>query len=897
MSALTITLNGQTQVIQLGTLSPAVNQQITQAVTNSAANAATSTEQAGIATSAANTATTQAGIATNAANTATTEAGIATTQAGIATGAASAATTEAAAALASQNAAAASAADADTSASSASTTAAAMQAALSQFKAVYLGELASDPTVDGNGNPLLAGAEYFNTTEGKLRIYSGTAWGDYDTTAQTASANATLAASQAAGSAGAAASSASQASASQQAAATSESNAGTSAAQANSAAGSASGSATAAANSASLVQSIQSALGPYPSSGATIVPSGVAASAMYWVVNTTTGGIDLYKNNAGTPQAQGVSLATQAAIQALNAMLYLLNLSANGDQRAWSVLDQYGFQLAEILKDGSLNTPALTLGKTTLSTSGTGNNDAVSVDSVNGITAGQLNAKSTAGGLPMSLIGSYGFVGGLLGSYVRPDGVLMAATPVSSAQDDMLYRARNADNVAAANRLKEHYNNKVTFVQTGYNHILTNGQSNSCGYQAWPGISRTNYDGNVMMGLCVGTSGGAGVYTFSPVGSGAFTPLVAVPAWPKSATSVYTDADVAGFTPGSTYTGETIVEGFANNAKRLLNMRSSVTTDPSRIMIGTTVGIGGFSIAGLLKSASPSYWGRVTGAATQAKTNAGSTAYQVMALQWDQGEADSNVTPSTTYQANLNQYYNDATGDLMAISGQKLAPPMYCTSVGSYLPGSGTGTAYAAVNQVPQAQLNLGLARPDEIFVVGPRYPVTDLGIHMDNNGNRWLAAQYAKVWYLTQVLRRRWQPLSPRSATLRDSVVAIDFLVPEPPLQWLAWYNGYNAETDADGGFRVGDTFGLIPVLSKRIVFDTIVELTLARNPIGTAYCWYADSTEAGGNLCDSDTWVAGDNYIYQSTFQYTASNITTLVNAPYPLWNWCVPFNLQIQ
>lgn len=40
MSQVQITVNGQTQIIQLGSLSAAVNQQITQAVASSAANAA-----------------------------------------------------------------------------------------------------------------------------------------------------------------------------------------------------------------------------------------------------------------------------------------------------------------------------------------------------------------------------------------------------------------------------------------------------------------------------------------------------------------------------------------------------------------------------------------------------------------------------------------------------------------------------------------------------------------------------------------------------------------------------------------------------------------------------------------------------------------------------------------
>lgn len=70
MSALQITVNGQTQVVQLGTLSAAVNQQITQAVASATANAAsaaasatTATNEAGIATAAAASASASAALA------------------------------------------------------------------------------------------------------------------------------------------------------------------------------------------------------------------------------------------------------------------------------------------------------------------------------------------------------------------------------------------------------------------------------------------------------------------------------------------------------------------------------------------------------------------------------------------------------------------------------------------------------------------------------------------------------------------------------------------------------------------------------------------------------------------------------------------------------------------
>ena len=52
------------------------------------------------------------------------------------------------------------------------------QAAASQdaFDDVYLGSKSSDPTVDNDGNALQTGALYYNTSEGKLKFYNGSAW-------------------------------------------------------------------------------------------------------------------------------------------------------------------------------------------------------------------------------------------------------------------------------------------------------------------------------------------------------------------------------------------------------------------------------------------------------------------------------------------------------------------------------------------------------------------------------------------------------------------------------------------------------------------------------------------------------------------------------------------------
>ena len=128
------------------------------------ASATTATTQAGVATTQAGIATTQAGnastsatAAANSATTATTQAGISTTQAGVATTQAT-------------NAAA--------SAVSAASSAAAAATALDNFDDRYLGSKTADPTLDNDGNALVTGALYFNSTTGKMRAYTGSGWID-----------------------------------------------------------------------------------------------------------------------------------------------------------------------------------------------------------------------------------------------------------------------------------------------------------------------------------------------------------------------------------------------------------------------------------------------------------------------------------------------------------------------------------------------------------------------------------------------------------------------------------------------------------------------------------------------------------------------------------------------
>ena len=196
-------------------------------IQNAASNAATATTQAGIATTKANSAsqseTNAATSATNAANSASASANSAATSstqannsafsASSASTSASTATTKASEASASATASANSATASASSATTAEAHKVAAQAALAaaeaardqtltaydQFDDRYLGNKASDPALDNDGNALLGGALYFNSVSGSMKLYTGTQWvnayvsgGGFATTAITVSAGSGL---------------------------------------------------------------------------------------------------------------------------------------------------------------------------------------------------------------------------------------------------------------------------------------------------------------------------------------------------------------------------------------------------------------------------------------------------------------------------------------------------------------------------------------------------------------------------------------------------------------------------------------------------------------------------------------------------------------------------------
>jgi hypothetical protein len=147
---------------------------------NSASAASTSASNAASSASAASTsasnASTSATNAASSASSASSSASTATTQATNAANSASAAATSATNASNSASAASTSATNASNSATAAAASAAAAASSLDSFDDRYLGSKASDPTVDNDGNPLVTGALYYNTTTQTMKVYDGANW-------------------------------------------------------------------------------------------------------------------------------------------------------------------------------------------------------------------------------------------------------------------------------------------------------------------------------------------------------------------------------------------------------------------------------------------------------------------------------------------------------------------------------------------------------------------------------------------------------------------------------------------------------------------------------------------------------------------------------------------------
>lgn len=452
--------------------------------------------------------------------------------------------------------------------------------------------------------------------------------------------------------------------------------------------------------------------------------------------------------------------------------------------------------------------------------------------------------------------------------------------------------ARNASNLAYSASVARTGNTTAQRPTAAYNHFLGTGQSLMLGAEGWPSLTNTPpYGGNLTIGLSVHRGGAS----WSGFLDNNFHPLQARVCGLADPFTLLDASEQAALTPGDDPAGETPLEAALTFLRRSWNNHYGVEDDLTRKFVGSCVARGGQTIAELSK---PSFnWDRVIACATLAKsiTTGLGASYCIPAVLFMQGENDyGDGTTKEAYKAGVKQYVADLRSDVqVAIAGQT-KPFLFVTyqTSGRFL-GS-----YDQNLAVSMGQLELALEEPDWVMA-GPNYPYTDKDGHLDTNGYRWMGEQFGKVLAKIFVHGQGWQPLHPRSLSKRGREVLIGFHVPEPPLVFDLPYVINTATDYAAKGFAARDDLGDNPISSVEIVADTLVLLTLSRDPVGEMRLRYGGKEIFNGNGClrDSDTAVSFFNYEYHAgTGQYASANIPALVDKPYPLENWCVLFDLPV-
>ena len=438
-----------------------------------------------------------------------------------------------------------------------------------------------------------------------------------------------------------------------------------------------------------------------------------------------------------------------------------------------------------------------------------------------------------------------------------------------------------------------------------YNHLVGYGQSLMVGTAGIPALSTTAKHGNLMVGDNVQGNANAQTNLWDPLDTTTLTPLIATVMNSPPPHNI-PPSEQATTPPGTTLPGENLLVSACNLLKKWWNQDLSISEDTTRLLVANSAAIGGETIAALSKGASPEIYNRLPQLCDDAQTAvtaAGGGTYGWPLVLFAQGYQDEvGSTTKASYKSLFIQLYHDFCTDVITAKLAQTYPPAMLMS--QTIPG---GNPFTDANQMPilNAQWELGT---DSVgtpwcYLIGTDYPYPGLlGLganlpHLTSNGYRWQGAMFGKVaHYVMQ--GKGWRPLEPIQATCRGVEVLINFSVPFPPLVWDTPYCATRvAQTWPDKGFAVYDSGGQNSVIDAEITGQATVLLTLARPSVtnGTVRVQYANAAHIGGQLRDSDPAVSEDIYTYTpGSGQDASENIVALVGKPYPLWNWCICFDI---
>lgn len=433
-----------------------------------------------------------------------------------------------------------------------------------------------------------------------------------------------------------------------------------------------------------------------------------------------------------------------------------------------------------------------------------------------------------------------------------------------------------------------------------HNTIVLYGQSLAAGQETWPALSKTALFGATMLGGDVRPQEDDGTaYTqLAPTG---FQPLVAK-CRAGTATTVYSDAEVAALTPGDAARGESPAIGAVHLLAWLLGRRRLLPPPSFNVVCPAVSGKTIEQLSKVNGQDATNRYNRLISAVTQAHAaaTAASQTHVVTAIMWMQGEYDyattwgSTKATRTAYKAALAQLHADMVADIKAITGQTEAPLLVLYQTGATYSQDADSAGSPGLH-VGMAQLDYALANPSTVVLAGPVYPVPDKNGHLNSNGSRWFGQCLGRAAARAIVTGTAWRPLSPIAVErVAARHLRVHFHVPVPPLRWLDAYVQNTPTNWAAKGMRVSTAANAnIAIASVEIVADTIIDVHTSADIPSDGLFWIAPRAvfDGASNIADSENMPSYDLYSYTGgTGQYAGENIAGLVGKRYPPNNYAV-------
>ena len=284
--------------------------------------------------------------------------------------------------------------------------------------------------------------------------------------------------------------------------------------------------------------------------------------------------------------------------------------------------------------------------------------------------------------------------------------------------------------------------------------------------------------------------------------------------------------------------------------------------------IVTNAGAGGDPYSELQKGTCPYQAGLSQVSAAQLLAGLAGKTFTFAAVAVIHGESDEGShNTAEAYEQDLVQWQQDYQNDGQGITHQTNGIPFFIDQENSWT-ASGLATPTVAIGQLSAAEDN-----PGAIVMVGPKYQYSNYhysdGVHLNNYDYRTEGEQIGKVMKEVLLDGGTWKPFSPRSVTRSGNVIAVQFNVPVPPLQ----FDTSSVLPKAGMGFEYSDGSVSSPyIVSAQISATDTVTLTLNQTPstsnaehLRYAFTGVPNSVAGGdhpgsarGNLKDSDNTVS---------------------------------------